>query len=116
MLCIKIFLHLTRFSLPQVNWAWDLAVLLRGGYHQSQLLLSFTGSGNALPVMAVSYVPAMVHQPQIASSVVQAVAVYMVAFFALLQPPAQNAFQDLSVQRDAFAAFAASGIKGVVAH
>ena len=78
--------------------------------------LPLAGFGAALPVMAVSYVSAMVHQPQIASSIVQAVAVYMIAFFALLQPPAQNAFQDLSVQRDAFAAFAASGIKGVVAH
>jgi hypothetical protein len=66
--------------------------------------------------MAVSYVPAVVHQPQIASSVIQAVAVYMIAFFALLQPPAQDAFQDLSMQRDAFAAFAASSIKGVIAH
>lgn len=66
--------------------------------------------------MAVSYVPAVVHQPQIASSVVQAIAVYMVAFFTLLQSPTQNAFQNLSMHRDAFAAFASSSIKGVVAH
>jgi len=66
--------------------------------------------------MAVSYVSAVVYQPQIASSVVQPVAVYVITFFPLLQPPAQDAFQDLSMQCDVLAAFAASSIKCVVAH
>ena len=91
-------------------------IKVRRCHHQSQLPLPLASFGDALPVMAVSYVSAVVHQPQIASSVVQAVAVYMIAFFALLHPPAQDAFQDLSMQRDAFAAFAASSIKSVVAH
>jgi hypothetical protein len=38
--------------------------------------------------MAVSYVPAVVHESQITSSVIQAVAVYMVAFFAFSETPA----------------------------
>jgi len=42
--------------------------------------------------MAISHVSAVVHQPEIASSVVQAVAVNMVTFFSLLEFPAQNAF------------------------
>jgi hypothetical protein len=46
------------------------------------IAFSFTGACNALPIVAISYVPAVVHQPKIASSVVQAVAVCMVAFFS----------------------------------
>jgi hypothetical protein len=42
--------------------------------------------------VAISYVSAVINQPKIASSVVQAVAVYMVAFFAFSDLPAQNAF------------------------
>jgi hypothetical protein len=42
--------------------------------------------------MAISYVSTVVHQPKIASSVVQAVAVYMIAFFTLSELPAQKAF------------------------
>jgi len=57
-----------------------------------QLPLSFAGFRRALPVVAISYIPAVVHQPQIASSIVQAVAVYMVTFFTHSKLPAQNAF------------------------
>jgi Ca2+/Na+ antiporter len=80
------------------------------------LPLPFAGFCNALPVVAISYVSAVVHQSQIASSVVQAVAIYMVAFFSLPKLPAQNAFQDLSMQRDVSGTFAASRIKRVVAY
>jgi hypothetical protein len=56
------------------------------------LPLSFAGFRRVLPVVAISYIPAVVHQPQIASSIVQAVAVYMVTFFTRSKLPAQNAF------------------------
>jgi hypothetical protein len=56
------------------------------------LPLPFAGFCNALPVVAISYVSAMVYLSQIVSPVVQAVAIYMVAFFTLLKLPAQNAF------------------------
>jgi hypothetical protein len=36
------------------------------------------GLGNMLPAMTISDIPAMVHQPQIASIVVQAVAIDMI--------------------------------------
>ncbi len=52
-------------------------IKVRRCHHPSQLPLPLASFGDALPVMAVSYVSAVVHQPQIASSVVQAVAVYM---------------------------------------
>ena len=50
------------------------------------------GLGNMLPAMTISDIPAMVHKPQIASVVVQAVAIDMITLFAFLQMPAQNAF------------------------
>jgi len=56
------------------------------------LPLPLAGLCSIPPVVTISYVPAMVHQPQIAPFVVQAVAVYMIAFFATSHPPAQNAF------------------------
>jgi hypothetical protein len=56
------------------------------------LPLSLAGFCSILPVVAISYVSAVVHQPQITSSIVQAIAIYMIAFFALAELPAQNAF------------------------
>jgi hypothetical protein len=38
--------------------------------------------------MTISDIPAMVHKPQIASSIVQAVAVYMITLFTLSEMPA----------------------------
>jgi hypothetical protein len=38
--------------------------------------------------MTISDIPSMVHQPQIASVVVQAVAIYVVTFFTLSELPA----------------------------
>jgi hypothetical protein len=61
-------------------------------HQQPQLPLPFAGFCNALPVVAISYVSSVVYLSQIASSVVQAVAIYMVAFFSFSQLPAQNAF------------------------
>ena len=48
--------------------------------------------GNMLPAMIISDIPAMIHKPQIASVVVQLVAIDMITLFAFLQMPAQNAF------------------------
>jgi hypothetical protein len=57
-----------------------------------QLPLPLAGFCSVLPVVTISHVPAVVYQSQIAPSVVQAVAIYMIAFFSILHPPAQNAF------------------------
>jgi hypothetical protein len=46
------------------------------------------GSGNMLPTMAISDIPAMVHKPQIVSSIVQAVAIYMITLFTISEMPA----------------------------
>jgi hypothetical protein len=80
------------------------------------LLLSFAGFCSVLPVVAISYIPAVVHQPQIASSIVQAITIYMVTFFALSKLPAQNAFYDHSMQCDVPGTFVASSIKRIVAY
>jgi len=61
-------------------------------FQQAHLPLSLAGFCSALPFVAISHVPAVVYQSQIASSIVQAVAVYMVTFFTLSELPAQNAF------------------------
>jgi hypothetical protein len=45
-----------------------------------------------LPAMIISDIPAMIHKPQIASVVVQLVAIDMITLFAFLQMPAQNTF------------------------
>jgi hypothetical protein len=57
-----------------------------------QLPLLLAGFCSVLPVVAISYVSAVVHHPKIASSIVQAVAVNMIAFFTLSKLPTQNAF------------------------
>jgi hypothetical protein len=46
------------------------------------------GLGNMLPTMAISDISAVIYKPQIVSSIVQAIAVYVVTFFALSELPA----------------------------
>ena len=48
----------------------------------------FAGLCDMLPTMTISDIPAMVHKPQIVSSIVQAVAIYMITFFTISEMPA----------------------------